>query len=217
MTKGVGTRQQQLLKLLLQNKDGMGIDALAAELDISRTAVQQHIASLERDGYLKCDSFAKTAGRPVRLYVLTEEGVNFFPKQYSWFSELVLEDIKESQGSEGLETFMHRLGVRTGESILPQVAGKTEDEKVTFLVNMLQEMGYEAQVGDQELDGEIVPSINVCNCVYHSVAMKYEQVCTFDVALVSTVLGRDMELAQCMAKGDHVCQVFLQNKQKSNS
>ncbi|RLA20389.1 MAG: ArsR family transcriptional regulator [Gammaproteobacteria bacterium] len=212
MTKGVGVRQQQLLKLLLQNKSGMGIDALAAGLDISRTAVQQHIASLERDGYLICDSFAKTAGRPVRLYVLTEEGVNFFPKQYSWFSELLLDDIKETQGAAGLEAFMHRLGERTGKSLLPQIEGKSEAERIDFLVNLLEEMGYEAQAGNQEVDGSKVPSVEVCNCVYHSIAMKYEQVCAFDVALVSTVLGRDMKLAQCMAKGDHICQVLLQNK-----
>jgi predicted ArsR family transcriptional regulator len=212
MTKSIGTRRQQLLKLLLQNKSGMGIDALAAELGISRTAVQQHIASLERDGYLVSDSFAKTAGRPVRLYILTEEGINLFPKQYSWFSELVLDDIKETQGNAGLEDFMHRLGVRTANSLLPQVEGKTEAEKIDFLINTMQGMGYEAGVAPQtQTDGE-EPLINACNCVYHTIAMKYEQVCEFDRALISTVLGKEVEQTQCMAKGKHTCQFLLHKK-----
>lgn len=212
MTKSIGTRRQQLLKLLLQNKSGMGIDALAAELGISRTAVQQHIASLERDGYLVCDSFAKTAGRPVRLYILTEEGINLFPKQYSWFSELVLDDIKETQGDSGLEDFMHRLGVRTAKSLLPQVEGKNEAEKIDFLINTMQGMGYEAEAVTQTQTNDEEPLINACNCVYHTVAMKYEQVCEFDRALISTVLGKKVEQTHCMAKGEHNCQFLLRKK-----
>lgn len=212
MTKSVGTRQQQLLKLLLQNKSGMGIDALAADLGISRTAVQQHIASLERDGYLVCDSFAKTAGRPVRLYVLTEAGINLFPKQYSWFSELVLDDIKESQGTAGLENFMRRLGVKTGESLLPQVEGKTEEEKIDFLISTMQGLGYEAEAISQAQSDDKEPLINACNCVYHTVAMKYEQICEFDRALIATVLEKEVEQIRCMAKGEHTCQFLLHNR-----
>lgn len=209
MVKGVGLRQQQLLKLLLQNKNGLGIDDLAAALEISRTAVQQHIASLEREGYIRHDSFGKTAGRPVRIYVLTEEGINLFPKQYSWFSEILLEDVREHEGAEGLKKFMRRLGVRTGKSLLAQVDGKSKEERVEFLIAAMREMGYEAQATRLEGGGE---QIAADNCVYHNVAMKYEEVCEFDRALITTVLDNEVEAVECMASGGNCCLFRLLGK-----
>jgi predicted ArsR family transcriptional regulator len=71
MTAKNNTRQHQILKLLLENKRGLSIDEFAAALSISRTAVQQHLSNLERDGYIQAGVFNKTAGRPVRTFVLT--------------------------------------------------------------------------------------------------------------------------------------------------
>ena len=53
MVSTVASRQWQLLDFLLKNKAGMTVDELAEALNITRTAVNQHIAGLERDGYVK--------------------------------------------------------------------------------------------------------------------------------------------------------------------
>ena len=44
MTEKIRSRQQQILKLLLENKAGLSIDEIATALNISRNAVQQHFA-----------------------------------------------------------------------------------------------------------------------------------------------------------------------------
>ncbi|MCX7107127.1 MAG: winged helix-turn-helix transcriptional regulator [Methylococcales bacterium] len=103
MTEKIKPRQQQILKLLLENKAGLSIDEIATVLAISRNAVQQHFSVLEKDGYIQAGVLNKTAGRPVRSYVLTEAGINSFPKQYAWFSELILNDLKNELGSEAFE------------------------------------------------------------------------------------------------------------------
>ena len=77
MTDRISSRQRQILELLLTNKAGLSIDEIASALDISRNAVQQHFTSLERDGYIQTGIMKKTAGRPVRTFVLTEAGVNW--------------------------------------------------------------------------------------------------------------------------------------------
>ncbi|ORU92431.1 MAG: hypothetical protein A6F70_02620 [Cycloclasticus sp. symbiont of Bathymodiolus heckerae] len=210
MLKGVGSRQQELLTFLLHNKQGMSFDALAQELGISRAAVQQHIASLERNKFVEAGSHHKTAGRPVRLYVITEAGINLFPKQYSWFSELVLEDIRETQGDEGLASFMSRLGTRTADSLKPQVEALSDEGKAEFLIKTMREMGYQASI--QHNAAGQSDSISACNCVYHNLAMKYEQVCEFDRSLISTVLGKDIEQISCMAKGGRTCEFKLLDK-----
>ena len=206
-------RKQELLDFLLKNKGGVNIGTLVTELKISRTAVQQHVSSLERDGYIRGDTFSKTAGRPVRLYVLTEKGVNQFPKQYAWFSELLLDDIKENLGSSGLEGYMHRLGVRTANSILTQLKDTSEAGKVDFLMTEMQKMGYEVSTQQSSGGGNI--NITACNCIYHNVAIKHNEICEFDRALISTALGKSVEQTDCMAKGENSCQFLLNGKKVS--
>ena len=48
----LGATQRALLRALLHNQPGLTIDALGDTLAISRNAVRQHIAALERDGLL---------------------------------------------------------------------------------------------------------------------------------------------------------------------
>jgi len=85
MSQEISSRQNQILKLLLENRKGLCIDNVADALDISRTAVQKHFAALENEGYIKKKTLNKTAGRPVTVYALTDKGINYFPKQYAWF------------------------------------------------------------------------------------------------------------------------------------
>jgi len=74
MTEKIRSRQQQILKLLLENKAGLSIDEIATALNISRSAVQQHFAVLERDGYIHAGVLNKIAGRLVQIaYVLITE------------------------------------------------------------------------------------------------------------------------------------------------
>ena len=210
MIKGVGSRQQALLTLLLNNKQGMSFDELANALSISRAAVQQHISSLEGNNFVTRGQLNKTAGRPVRLYIITEQGINLFPKQYSWFSELVLDDIRETQGEEGLVQFMKRLGERTADSLKPQIEGFNEKEKADFLINTMRDMGYQATIHTDDVSQQA--SISACNCVYHNIAMKYEQVCEFDRSLIGAILNKDVEQMHCMAKGAQACEFKLLDK-----
>jgi len=82
------SRQQQILKLMLENKAGITIDEIATALAISRNAVQQHFTVLERDGYIQAGDVNKTAGRPVRSYILTEAGINSFQNNMPGFLNL---------------------------------------------------------------------------------------------------------------------------------
>jgi predicted ArsR family transcriptional regulator len=45
-----GLRQQQLLTLLLQNKEGLTVEDLSKGLGITDNAVRQHLTALQRDG-----------------------------------------------------------------------------------------------------------------------------------------------------------------------
>lgn len=201
MTLYTGSRQEQILTLLLNAADGMSIDELAAALDISRTAVKQHLAVLEKLQLVQEAALNSTGGRPARSYRLTVQGVNHFPKQYAWFGNLLLDEVAAELGSAGLEQLMRRMGEKLAASLLPQFAGKSADERMQGLLALMQELGYHAAA----LDESGQTGIRAVNCVYHDLAQKRPELCQFDLALIGTLLGRPVRQTACMAKQDCDC------------
>lgn len=200
MAEGISSRQAQLLDLLLNVKTGLSIDDMAARLAISRNAVQQHIDKLERDGYVKAGMLHKTGGRPVRLFVLTAAGINSFPKQYAWFSELLLSRLHQELGSEGLQRYLQTLADALADTLAPQFAGKQQEESLAETLRVMNELGFHARLGGGE-----PAAIEAANCIYHDLAQKFHEVCAFDRALMARLLQRDVEHVECMAKGGCVC------------
>jgi DeoR family transcriptional regulator, suf operon transcriptional repressor len=210
MTEQIKPRQQQILRLLLENKAGLSIDELANILKISRNAVQQHLTVLEKDGYIKVGEFNKTAGRPVRSFVLTEIGINSFPKQYAWFSELILTDLKTDMGADGFLQYLHKLANQLSQNLLTQFNGKQTDERVEVLLTIMNELGFNTKYITNTNGNEQV--IEACNCIYHDLAQKHEEVCEFDRTLISSLLDKKIEHSECMAKGGAVCRFKIINK-----
>ena len=210
MTEKIRSRQQQILKLLLENKVGLSIDEIATALNISRSAVQQHFAVLERDGYIQAGVLNKTAGRPVRSFVLTEAGINSFPKQYAWFSELILTDLKNELGSEAFQRYLHKLGSKLSQSLLPQFEGKQTDDRIEALLKVMDGLGF--NVRSMTDSGSNERTIEACNCIYHDLAQKHEEICEFDRTLMSSLLDKDIEHVECMAKGGAFCRFKIINR-----
>jgi predicted ArsR family transcriptional regulator len=198
MLQNISPRQHQILEQLLENRNGLSVDDLAKILGISRTAVQQHFIVLERDNYLR-----KTAGRPVTNYVITDKGINYFPKQYAWFSELILSDLQEEISSERFEGYMQRLGGKLAEKLRDRFEGKDLNERMDELILIMTDLGFQVKVGIET--GTDIPSIRACNCIFHDLAQKHNEVCAFDLALMSSLLNKEVEQSSCMAKGDGDC------------
>lgn len=209
MTHRTGSRQDQILQLLLDARSGMSIDELASRLEISRNAVKQHLVVLEKDLLIKKDALNSTGGRPSQNYVLTENGINHFPKQYSWFCNLMLAEIKEEKGEEAFKQFMWRLGAKLAQSLLPQFNNKPTDEKLRLLIATMQQLGYRSS---QEQTG-LSPQIKATNCVYHDLAQQYPELCEFDRALISILLDKPVEQTECMAQKGCACKFLIKNQE----
>jgi DeoR family suf operon transcriptional repressor len=212
MADPIGLRQRQLLELLLEHKKGLCIDELAKSLHISRNAVQQHISVLELEGYLQAGALHKTGGRPVRRYVLTEAGINSFPKQYAWFSQLMLSDLKTEIGAEAFQRYMSKLGESLSQSYLYRFTGKSSGEHRRLeLLKIMDELGFKTHnkvdSGSPEQN-----TIKAYNCIFHDLAQKHTEICKFDIAFMTALLEKDIELSECMAKGSGACCFNIINK-----
>lgn len=195
------SRQEQILTLLLSGKSGLSIDAMAEKLDISRTAVKQHIVTLENQSLVRAAHLNSTGGRPARNYVLTEEGINYFTKQYSWFCNLVLEELKQEMGSVAFSDFMQRLGRKVAASLSAQFACQDAAQKAQTLTTILHKLGYQANIEQQ---GDDI-TITAINCVFHDLAQQHTELCEFDRALIRSLLDKPVEQIECMAKAGCAC------------
>jgi DeoR family suf operon transcriptional repressor len=206
----IGTQdtQQRLLSQLLECKTGLTVDELTVRLDISRTAVKQHLAALEAAGYVTSSSSRKTGGRPSRVYVLTDAGVDNFPKKYSWFSRVLFESLRAKIGADDFAQFMFDLGVEMSASAIPRLVGRTRLERVAEIVKIMNETGFVARTISPE-EGDALPRIECKNCVYHDLSKEYTEVCRFDIGFISGLMGSEVEHQECMQRGGQACRFRL--------
>jgi predicted ArsR family transcriptional regulator len=199
-----GESQQQVMAVLLERKAGATVDELVAAIGLSRTAINQHLMALEREHFVRRASPRKTGGRPGRIYVLTERGTNQFPKQYSWFSRLLLDTLRESLGDEQLNTYMYNLGMKKSAELIPRLVGKTRTERVNEIVAVMNETGFVARtVAPAKADK--LPVVECKNCVYHDLSKDYPAVCRFDIGFLSGLMGAEVEHQACMQRGADAC------------
>lgn len=194
----VGDTQQKLLSKLLESKAGLTVDELAGEIDITRSAVKQHLSGMERSGYVQHTS-SKSGGRPRFLYTLTESGIDLFPKRYSWFSRVM-----KKIGASKFGAYMFELGVDMSAVAIPRLVGKTRVERVVEIVKIMNETGFAARVTSPG-KGEKLPGIECKNCVFHDLSKDYTEVCQFDLGFLSGLMGAPIEHQECMQRGGQAC------------
>ncbi|MFZ5588878.1 MAG: helix-turn-helix transcriptional regulator [Pseudomonadota bacterium] len=202
MLETLGDRQRQLLHCLLQYKAGMTVEQLVDALAITRTAVNQHLAALERDGFVEKAALRNTGGRPGRAYVLTLKGINLFPKQYAWFSALLLEGLKKELGSEGLARHLRAMGKTLALHVRAQRGAGATRHRIVDLVNVMNHYGYQARAVPAQ---QRLPTVEAHNCVYHDLARQYPEVCQFDLGLLAEATQCEVEHQECMVRGGAVC------------
>lgn len=204
MTNPPVNSQQAVLDHLLERKAGATLEELINAIGLSRTAVNQQLIALERDGHITRAAPRKTGGRPQHVYVLTESGANLFPKQYSWFSKMLIETLRQQVGEEQVSQYMYDLGVRLSASLIPRLVGKNRTERINEIVKIMNETGFAARTVTGG-SGEKLPRVECKNCVYHDLSKNYPEVCRFDIGFLAGLMGAEVEHQSCMQRGGDSC------------
>jgi DeoR family transcriptional regulator, suf operon transcriptional repressor len=199
-----GSSQQDVLNQLIQQKSGATLEELIAAVGLSRTAVNQHLVALEAGGYIRKGTPRKTGGRPQNVYVLTETGTNLFPKQYSWFSKLLIDTLRKELGEEKVSEYMYNLGVQLSANLIPRLIGKNRAERIDEIVKIMNETGFIAATLPMS-GNEKIPRVECKNCVYHDLSKDYPEVCRFDIGFLSGLMGAEVEHQSCMQRGGESC------------
>ncbi|UVE16898.1 HTH domain-containing protein [Pseudomonas sp. LS44] len=203
MLQGMGRTQQDLLSALLYQAAGMSIDELASHLAVTRTAIRQHLAALERDGLILRGETRPTGRRPQQLYLLSPRGRELFPRQYQLLADLLIDEVAAIIGHDKLVQLMRSLGRKLAAGMEPQVVSEAQ------IASHMNDAGYEAEVFFRST-GE--PEIVAHNCVFHHLAKAHPEVCELDLALIGALGGGDVQHLECMVRGGTVCRFRLMDK-----
>ncbi|MEK7265285.1 MAG: MarR family transcriptional regulator [Pseudomonadota bacterium] len=198
---GLGATQTALLRLLLRNKAGLTVDGVIAGLGISRTAVNQHLTALERDGYVVRKDVIATGGRPSRVFALSAHGVEFFPKKYDLMSVKMLETLIDAIGPDGTRRALEKIGKDLGAELSGNTKARKLAEILPPLTDLLEELGFDATLKTDAQE----QVISAHNCIYHALAQAHPEICALDLALLREASGAKVEHLSCMAKGDNAC------------
>jgi predicted ArsR family transcriptional regulator len=196
MITGLGDTQKSMLNILLYSPEGASIDELVQKLDITRNAVRQHLAALEREQLIQRSGQRPTGRRPELLYTLSDHGKASFPKQYPLLARLLIERIIKDQGSTELSHLMREMGRHLASSIEHRAPLNEEN-----IVSHMNKSGYEANVFFRSNDREI----HAHNCVFHDLAAEHPEVCDFDLAFLESLGKRRVEHSECIVRGGKRC------------
>jgi predicted ArsR family transcriptional regulator len=206
--RSLHNNQQRILKFLLSLKEGATLDELAEHLEITKTAAKEHILKLEAHGYLTYVDSKGSVGRPRRRYLLSEEGHDVFPKQYSWLSNVLLELLAQDLGGAGISNLMMSLADKVSHSMEDRFKGAATSAELLAKINtVMNELGYQTTLKQSDVRKGAV--LEATNCVYHAVAKQHPELCGFDVRFLKNVSGMNVTLETCIARGDAVCRFCL--------
>ena len=197
----LGGTQQALLRHMLQQPDGIGVDALCERLRITHNAVRQHLTALIAKGWVERMAPRPTGGRPEARFRLTAEAHALFPRNYAQIAGALMEGVIAKLGDEAARDMLTSLGHGLGLSEPAPDPGASNEDVASALAKRMDQLGYEA-VATQR-GGET--QVEAYNCVFHALARAHPDVCRFDLAFMEAATGRRVHHMECIVRGGHVC------------
>ena len=193
---------QRRVLVVLKRLGEATADDLAKTLEISASAVRQHLSALRSAGYIDAEQQRGQPGRPADLFHTTELTEAMFVKDTSNLSIELLSHMEEEDPELVTRVFERRRQRRVAETA-DKLAGKTLGEKVAVLTAELDAEGYLADF--DQIDTTHF-RINLHSCAMWAVASRYGQACATELDYLRELLPEaTIERITHKTAGAHVC------------
>ncbi|MGC8873582.1 MAG: helix-turn-helix transcriptional regulator [Chloroflexia bacterium] len=198
--------RQRLLALLRQRGPCL-VAELSRELGITPTAVRQHLAHLQAEGWVQPVGLVRGTGRPARTYVLTPQSERLFAQQYDRLAMELLEALCRL-GNGG--TLLRRvLEVRRRlwlEEYSARLSGESWEERMAALLSILEERGSFPELLPLGQGGYLLTEHH---CTVGKVAARFPELCEEERKCLADLLQATVERRQCRALGDRACSFLI--------
>ncbi|MBI3979072.1 MAG: ArsR family transcriptional regulator [Chloroflexi bacterium] len=159
------------------------VDDLAQSLSLTDNAVRAHLATLERDGFVKQEGVRRGAGKPAFAYELTPEAERLFPKPYGRILHQLLDVLAARLTPDVLEEVLREVGhrVAAGHQAPPgNLRGRAE-----YALTLLGDLGGLGEL--EERDAAFV--IRGYSCPVGAAVPGHPQMCLLAETLLADVVG----------------------------
>jgi len=204
----MGETRARLLQLL--RRPPQTVTGLADALGLTDNAVRLHVAALGRDGIVEqVGTQRDTGGKPARVYALTREGEELFPKAYATVLGGLVEEIARRDGSAHALELLRAVG----EQLAAGVASPADSEgRVAAAAVALRSIGGDVEV-ERTDEGWRLQGYA---CPLSGVTARHPEVCALGRALVEQITA--LPVTECCDRSDRPrCGFLVEEKVARNS
>ena len=161
------------------------VNDLAAELRLTDNAVRAHLASLERDRLVAQSGMKPGIRKPHTTYVLGPEAEQLFPKAYGRLVSLLMSIFSRQVKPRNLRAGMRAAGRTVANEHLPELRGKTRQQRIDAALGVLKELGGAASF--KEEDGKHFIYGN--GCPIAAATANHPEACLLAESLLTELIG----------------------------
>ncbi len=200
---------RRALLIALRKRGEARAEELAEQLDVTVSAVRQHLQSLTAADLVAHREQRAGPGRPRHVYRLAPAAEALFPRSYGELTVELLDYIGDEDPDLVARAFERRRRARV-ERTRERLAGLDFDARVAEVARVLDEDGYLAEVERLD-DAAGAPGtggwrILEHNCAILAVAQRYGHACGAEIAFLREVLpDADVIRVSHILTGAHAC------------
>jgi len=161
------------------------VNDLAEELRLTDNAVRAHLASLERDRLVIHSGMKPGFRRPHATYALGPEAEQLFPKAYGRPVSLLMSIFSRQIKPRNLRAGMRAAGQTVASEHLPELRGKTRQQRIDAALGILKELGGAATF--KEEDGKHFIYGN--GCPIAAATANHPEACLLAESLLTELIG----------------------------
>lgn len=200
-TTELSPAQRQVLVALKRAGEASATE-LAEALDISPTAVRQHLTALRTAGLVRGERQRGQPGRPVERYCGTDLAESLFEMPSADLSTEILGFVAE-EDPDLVGRIFDRRSQLIVEDAVNRLADTTAEDRVGIVTSLLDEQGY---LVDHEEVAQGHYRINLRSCAIWTVATSFGQACTSELDLIRTLIPEaTIERTATKTDGSHTC------------
>jgi DeoR family suf operon transcriptional repressor len=206
-----GNTKQKILEILLEGPRSLG--EITDKLQIQKSAVRVHLESLQIENAVESNFKIERLGRPRKIYMLTQNGRELFPRKYDIILSLVLKSITETNGKEQVTKIMESIADDISTSIRYEIEKNGHldnfEESLKIFNSFSNDLGFASSIIKEN---EHNFSVLSKNCILHKVALQHQDVICHGLhnRIIIKSLGNEeqqanttVELKECIALGNN--------------
>lgn len=172
-------------------------------LGLTRTAIREHITTLESGGYVDRRTVHAGRGRPHHEYFNTDKARDLFACHCSSLAVTMLAEMGEVLDDKTLGLLMDRVAHKVAADYSAQMSAEDVPGRVTELAHLMQQQGILSRVHAGEDPASV--QLELFNCPYHELAQENLQICDMDRTMIAQAVGAPVTLVDCIMEESSSC------------